>query len=126
MEFTTPPSYGSTTVNVGGITKDGEIIYAGATNTATHTESTQDPESEWPEPTSIRWLWEGKMSDGKDVHAEVDSPLGPRLDRIDVMAEVPGFVKAIAGSVAGTKPYIFQVRHPFAELNPTKYAGNHG
>lgn len=108
MEYTTPPSYGSTTVNVGGITKDGEIIYAGATNSATHTECSQDQESDWPEPKSIKWVWEGKTSDGKDVYAEVDGPLGERLDRIDVMAEVPGFVKAIAGSVAGTRPYIFQ------------------
>ena len=30
MEFTTPPSYGSTVVNVGGIAKDGEIVWAGA------------------------------------------------------------------------------------------------
>ena len=109
MEFTTPPSYGSTTVNVGCITKDDEIVYAGATNTATHTETLQDEESDWPEPTAIRWVWEGKAADGKDFHAEVDAPLGQRLDRIDVMAEVPGFFKAIAGSVAGTRPYIYQV-----------------
>ncbi|KAJ5893543.1 Survival factor 1 [Penicillium taxi] len=108
MEFTTPPSYGSTTVNVGGILKDGEIIYAGSTNTATHTASATDPESEWPEPTSIKWEWTGKTSDGQEVTAVVDGPLGKRLDRVDVMGEVPGFIKAIAGSVAGTRPYIFQ------------------
>jgi hypothetical protein len=109
MEFTTPPSYGSTRVNVGGIVKDGEIIYAGTTNTATHTETTQDETSDWPEPKSIKWVWEGKTKDGKTVTAEVDGALGPKLDRIDVMAEVPGFIKTIAGSVAGTRPYIFQV-----------------
>ncbi|GAB1214517.1 hypothetical protein ATERTT37_003681 [Aspergillus terreus] len=108
MEYTTPPSYGSTVVNVGGIVKDGEIVYAGSTNTATHTESAQDPESDWPEPKSIKWAWEGKTQDGKDVQAELHGPLGNRLDRIDVMAEVPGFIKTIAGSVAGTRPYIFQ------------------
>ncbi|KAG2416476.1 survival factor 1 [Aspergillus terreus] len=108
MEYTTPPSYGSTVVNVGGIVKDGEIVYAGSTNTATHTESAQDPESDWPEPKSIKWAWEGKTQDGKNVQAELHGPLGNRLDRIDVMAEVPGFIKTIAGSVAGTRPYIFQ------------------
>ncbi|KAL2829945.1 survival factor 1 [Aspergillus cavernicola] len=108
MEFTTPPSYGSTVVNVGGIVKDGEIIYAGTTNTATHTDTTQDETSDWPEPKSIKWVWEGKTKDGKPVTAEVDGALGPKLDRIDVMAEVPGFIKTIAGSVAGTRPYIFQ------------------
>ncbi|KAJ5587327.1 cell survival pathways protein [Penicillium hispanicum] len=108
MEYTTPPSYGSTKVNVGGILKDDEIIYAGVTNTATHTAFTQDPESDWPEPTSIKWEWTGKTADGQEVSAVVDGSLGKRQDRIDVMGEVPGFIKAIAGSVAGTRPYIFQ------------------
>jgi hypothetical protein len=108
MEYTTPPSYGSTVVNVGGIVKDDEIIYAGATNSATHTASAHDADSDWPAPTSIKWVWDGKSKDEKDVHAELEGPLGDRLDRIDVMAEVPGFVKTIAGSVAGTRPYIFQ------------------
>lgn len=109
MEFTTPPSYGSTKVNVGGILKDGEIVYAGAGNSITHTDSAQDPESEWPEPASIKWEWTGKSADGQEVSAVVDGPLGKRLDRVDVMGEVPGFIKTIAGSVAGTRPYIFQV-----------------
>jgi hypothetical protein len=109
MEFTTPPSYGSTKVNVGGVLKDGEIVYAGATNTVTHTASTQDPESDWPEPTSIKWEWTGKTADGQDFTAAVEGPLGKRQDRVDVMGEVPGFIKTIAGSVAGTRPYIFQV-----------------
>lgn len=109
MEYTTPPSYGSTKVNVGGIVKDGEIIYAGVDNAVTHTASEQDPESDWPQPTSIKWTWQGKTSDGQEVSAEVDGHLGQRLDRVDVMGEVPGFIKTIAGSVAGTRPYIFQV-----------------
>lgn len=109
MEYTTPPSYDSTVVNVGAILKDDEIIYAGITNSVTHTEAAQDAESDWPEPTSIKWAWDGHTSDMKEVHAEVDGPLGKRLDRVDVMAEVPGFIKTIAGSVAGTRPYIFQV-----------------
>lgn len=109
MEYTTPPSYGSTVVNVGGIVKDGEIVYAGATNSATHTESAQDSENDWPEPKSIKFVWDGKTKDVQDVHAELEGSLGKRLDRVDVMAEVPGFVKAIAGSVAGTRPYIYQV-----------------
>ncbi|KXG47434.1 uncharacterized protein PGRI_013040 [Penicillium griseofulvum] len=108
MEYTTPPSYGSTIVNVGGIVKDGEVIYAGTTNKVAHTETGQDEGSDWPAPKSIKWEWSGKTSDGKEVTAEVNGPLGPRLDRIDVMAEVPGFIKSIAGSVAGTRPYIFQ------------------
>jgi len=109
MEYTTPPSYGSTVVNVGAITNDGEIITAGSSNSATHTSVTQDEENEWPEPTAIKFLWNGKTKDGTSVEAVVEGPLDERLDKVDVMAEVPGFVKKIVAGAAGTKPYIYQV-----------------
>jgi hypothetical protein len=109
MEYTTPPSYGSTIVNVGGVARDGEIVYAGATNTATHLQVAQDSDNDWPEPKSIKFTWDGKTKDGKDFHAELSGELGKRLDRIDVMSEVPGFVKSFVGTVAGTRPYIYQV-----------------
>ena len=109
MEYTTPPSYGSTVVNVGGITKDGEIICAGSSNSAMHTEVKGDPENDWPEPSAVKFNWTGKTKDGKDVTAEVSGSLGERLDRVDIMAEVPGFVKNIIAAAAGTKPYIYQV-----------------
>ncbi|KAL8713077.1 MAG: hypothetical protein Q9220_002937 [cf. Caloplaca sp. 1 TL-2023] len=108
MEYITPPSYGSTVVNVGGIAKDGEIIFAGATNSAQHTEVKGDPDTKWPEPGAIRLHWNGKTQSGKVVNAELAGNLEPRLDRIDVMAKVPGFVKTLVGGVVGTMPYIYQ------------------
>lgn len=119
MEFTTPPSYGSTVVNVGAVVKDGEVIYGGANNTAQHLESVKDSENDWPEPTVIRFTWDGQTKESKPFHAEIEGPLGKRLDRIDVMSEVPGFIKSIAGSVAGTKPYIYQVSDKKAHGSPT-------
>jgi len=110
MEYTTPPSYGSTVVNVGGIAQEGEIICAGSTNSAQHTEVKGDPENNWPEPGAVRYLWSGKTKEGRSVSAELEGSLGKRLDKVDVMAKVPGFVKTIVGGVAGTKPYIYQVR----------------
>ncbi|KAI9842194.1 MAG: putative cell survival pathways protein [Sclerophora amabilis] len=108
MEYTTPPSYGSTVVNIGGIAKDGEIVTAGASSSATHTETKDDNTNEWPEPSAAQFLWGGKTKDGQAVNASIEGSLGPRLDKVDIMAEVPGFVKAIVGGVAGTKPYIYQ------------------
>lgn len=107
MEFTTPRSYGTTTVNVGGIVTDdtngeGKIISAGASGTIKHLESKMDTANDWPEPVSFRAEWEN----GKAV---AEGKYGERLDRIDVMAEVPGFVKTIVASAAGTKPFIYQV-----------------
>jgi hypothetical protein len=111
MQFTTPPSYGSTVVNVGVIAKDGEIIVGGCKSDATHLETKSDTENDWPEPTTIKYTWAGTAKDGKAVEAVIEGGLEERLDRIDVMAEVPGFVKKIVAGAAGTKPYIYQVSH---------------
>jgi biotin carboxyl carrier protein len=107
MEYTTPPSYGSTVVCVGAIVTDDKIIFAGTSNQAEHTAIQQDAANEWPEPTATAYQWKGKTSDGKEASAEMSGPLGERLDRVDVMAEVPGFIKTIVASAAGTKPYIY-------------------
>lgn len=109
MEFTTPPSYGATVVDVGGIAKDGEIITAGTSCGAKHLKTKQDSENDWPEPTEIRFTWTGTTKDGKAVEGSIEGSFGDRVDRIDVMAEVPGFVKKIVAGAAGTKPYIYQV-----------------
>ncbi|KAL2015493.1 hypothetical protein VTK56DRAFT_5365 [Thermocarpiscus australiensis] len=108
MQYTTPPSYGSTVVNAGGIAKDGEIIMAGCNNEVTHLQTKSDSENDWPEPTTIRFSWTGTTKEGKPVEAVVEGDLEEKLDRIDVMAEVPGFVKSIVAAAAGTKPYIYQ------------------
>ncbi|KAI9794413.1 MAG: putative cell survival pathways protein [Peltula sp. TS41687] len=113
MDYVTPPSYDSTVVNVGGLAQDDAIITAGPTNVAVHTEVRGDPENDWPEPADVRFEWRGKTKDGKqEVEARLEGSLGERLDRVDVMAEVPAFVKKIVGGVAGTKPYIYQYAVP--------------
>ncbi|KAI9679377.1 MAG: putative cell survival pathways protein [Caeruleum heppii] len=112
MEYTTPPSYGSTVVNVGGIVRDGEIVTAGASSSVEHTETKNDPETDWTPPSGVRFLWSGTNKEGKVVKASLEGSLGERLDRVDVMAEVPGFIKQIVGGVAGTKPYIYQYALP--------------
>jgi len=117
MEYTTPPSYGSTVVNVGGIVKEGEIIIAGSTNSAIHTSAKDDVENDWPEPSSVKFVWGGKTKDGKDVEAVMEGALDERLDKVDVMAEVPAFVKKIVAGAAGTKPYIYQVHEFFLTLD---------
>jgi hypothetical protein len=112
MQYTTPPSYGSTVVNVGVIAKDGEIIMGGCKNEATHLQVKSDSENDWPEPSTVKFTWAGTTKDGKLVEAVIEGALEDRLDRIDVMAEVPCFVKKIVAGTVGTKPYIYQVCHP--------------
>lgn len=110
MEYTTPPSYGSTVVSVGGLAKDGQLITAGVLHKAEHTKAKEDSENDWKEPEEVKYSWSGSTSDGKAVEARLEGSLEERLDRVDVMAEVPGFVKKIVAGAAGTKPYIYQVK----------------
>jgi hypothetical protein len=108
MEFTTPASYAHTTISLGGIAKDGEIVYAGST-TAKHTKTTSDDECNWPEPMAIALEWKGDGASGKPFDASITGDLPQRTDRVDVMSHIPGFVKSIVGGVVGTRPYIYQV-----------------
>jgi Svf1-like C-terminal lipocalin-like domain/Svf1-like N-terminal lipocalin domain len=120
MQYTTPPSYGSTVVNVGGIVKDDEIVFAGCSNEVTHIETKSDNDNDWPEPTTIKFAWSGTTKDGKAVEAVIEGALEDRIDRIDVMEEVPGFVKKIVAGAVGTKPYIYQVcRFPSHQISPS-------
>lgn len=80
-----------------------------------HVETKEDAETLWPEPTQASYAWAGKTEDGKEASALLEGSLGTRYDRVDVMAEVPGFVKTIVANAAGTKPYIYQY-HPTMTL----------
>lgn len=108
MEFTTPPSYGSGVVNVSGIVDDKSIILASASGESSFPTMKKDTEVDWDEPTSLKYIWRGKNSEGKDVTASLEAGTGPRLDRVDVLKEVPAFVKKIVGGAVGTRPYIYQ------------------
>lgn len=104
-EFTTPPSYGSTSVAVGAVATEGKIITGGAKCKPEHTAVKGDKEIGWPEPSAATFRWE---ANGGGASAEVSAQLGERIDRIDVLQEVPGFVKAIMAQAGGLKPYIYQ------------------
>ncbi|KAF8543071.1 oxidative stress survival, Svf1-like protein [Trichophaea hybrida] len=110
MEFTTPPSYGSQTVNVGGVFKDDALVLGTTAGTFQHTESALDPDTQWVEPTSIKVLWKGTSQDGKDTEASLEVKLGSRIDRVDIMAEVPAIIKRVIAGAVGTRPYIYQYR----------------
>lgn len=108
MEFTTPPSYGKTVVNVGCVAKEGSLLYAGCTNTIRHLAAVPDPATDWPEPKALLCEWKGKTKEGEPFEAEMTGDLGDRVDRVDVLAHVPTIIKNLIGGVVGTKPIIFQ------------------
>jgi len=110
MEFTTPPSYGSQVVNIGGIVKaDGTLLAAMIENAAIHKTVERDEETGWDAPTSLELSWMGLTKDGVDVTAITESELKNLVDIVDVLAEIPAVIKAFIAGIAGTKPFIYQV-----------------
>lgn len=104
MEFTTPRSYANTKVNISIVTSNDKILLTSVNNEVIH----EDPEVDevgWPVPKSITFNHD---SSDKSFHADVKGKLENLVERVDVMAEIPQFVKNIVSGVAGTKPYIYQ------------------
>ena len=108
MEFTTPESYGSVKVSVGGISEDGNVIAATVDNVAQHVTSRLDQDTQWEEPTEVEFIWNGVTKEKVPVKGTIHSKLSPRLERVDVLAEIPPWLKKIAHGVSGTKPFIYQ------------------
>lgn len=112
MEFTTPKSYASTTVNVGLIASDSAILHASIDNTVEHQKSEVD-EVGWPVPKSIEFKYLTPDEKEPVTVATVKGPLDVLVERVDVMAEIPQFIKSIVTGVVGTKPFIYQYSNKF-------------
>ncbi|KAK4508760.1 hypothetical protein PRZ48_002499 [Zasmidium cellare] len=116
MEFTTPSSYDSTVVSVGCVAVDGKLILANANSTATHVITKHDPDSDLPEPKAITYTWSDKSDDGLEISAEIRAAFPEqRMDRIDVMDEMPKLLRGIVVGATGVQPFIYQ-NGPWAKI----------
>ncbi|GME73848.1 unnamed protein product [[Candida] boidinii] len=120
MEFTTPKSYHYTKVSVGMVVNaKGEVISASMNddNKTIHLDSEID-EIGWPIPHKIEFILNGENSKNEKISTKCYGDLIKLSERVDVMAEIPQFVKNIVSGVAGTKPYIYQFSNEFnLEIN---------
>lgn len=103
MEFTTPALYANTKVNIGILTSNDKIIRATVDNVVVHSDAEVD-EVGWLVPKLIEFDFVEKG----ERYAVVKGPQKQLIERVDVMAEIPQFVKNIVSGVAGTKPFIYQ------------------
>lgn len=110
MEFTTPPSYGTTKVNVAILTSKDKIIATSVDNNVEHLDAEVDDVG-WPVPKAIAFNFTSGTND--KVIAKVGGKLTQLVERVDVMAEIPQIVKNIISGVAGAKPYIYQYCNTF-------------
>ncbi|RCK60435.1 Survival factor 1 [Candida viswanathii] len=111
MEFTTPMSYGTTKVNIGIVVKDDKVVIGTIDNQVTHLDSEVD-EVGWPVPKKLVFEYIETEKD-EAASAKVTGDLKNLIERVDVMAEIPQFVKNIVSGVAGAKPYIYQFSNGF-------------
>ncbi|ODQ68326.1 survival factor 1 [Nadsonia fulvescens var. elongata DSM 6958] len=120
MEFTTPPSYGETTVCVAAVTSKDKLIFTSVDNKVEHLKTELD-DVNWPAPKKIRFslcgpkidaVVDGDIKPEDKVEAVIEGDLNWLVERVDVMSEIPAFAKRIASSVSGTKPYIYQYCNP--------------
>lgn len=108
MEFTTPKSYASTKVNVAILTSKDLIIATSIDNDVVHENGKVD-EVGWTVPSAITFNFKDEKN---EPVALVCGELKQLVERVDVMAEIPQFVKNIVSGVAGAKPYIYQFCNP--------------
>ncbi|GEQ72197.1 hypothetical protein JCM33374_g5883 [Metschnikowia sp. JCM 33374] len=92
-------------VNVAIVTSKDSIIATSIDNEIVHENAAVD-EVGWTVPKSITFNFTEGTSE-KPV-ATVHGDLKQLVERVDVMAEIPQFVKNIVSGVSGAKPYIYQ------------------
>ncbi|KAH3685453.1 hypothetical protein WICPIJ_003568 [Wickerhamomyces pijperi] len=112
MEFTTPKSYASTTVSVAFVSSDEGIIATSVKNDCKHLNTKPDGEVGWDVPQALEFDLHGVNTSNEPVEAKITGDL-ILVERVDVMAEIPQFVKNIVSGVAGTKPYVYQFWNDF-------------
>lgn len=87
----------------------------------THLQPEHDPDTGYNKPNEILFEWKGTSlipGASGDITAHETVSLGtvakPKglMEKVDVLAEIPYVVKMAVSYVAGTKPYIYQVRLP--------------
>ncbi|QPG73738.1 hypothetical protein FOA43_001051 [Brettanomyces nanus] len=109
MEFTTPPSYNRTTVSTAMIVdKEGKVVLCSLDNKTEHLDTFKDEYCGWMVPRKVSYTLKGVDEDGVETVAVISADLKRMSERVDVMSEIPQFVKNIVSAAAGTKPFIYQ------------------
>lgn len=134
------PGSGGVKVNIGSLVLGGKLATvtaetkwpdeaqpdeADVMSRATHLGSVKDADTGYEAPSAITYRWAGpSLVEGKQggidaiVKVDVGSLAAPKglIEKVDVLAEIPYVVKTVVNYVAGTKPYIYQVRLQLSDI----------
>jgi hypothetical protein len=125
---------GGVTVNIGSLVLGGKLACvtaetkwpdekqredAAVISRATHVNPMMDAETGYKQPTGATFRWTGPSlldNEKRRIEAKLAVELGNTahpiglIEKVDVLAEIPYVVKMAVNYVAGTKPYIYQVK----------------
>ncbi|KAI8096807.1 oxidative stress survival, Svf1-like protein [Halteromyces radiatus] len=115
MQFQTTKQYGSVNINQGSLVLHDKLICVSVDNHVELLDLQKDEETEYDIPQRIKLTWKGKTikEDGKeeeepkDVQVEMIVTVKNLVDKIDVLAEIPWFLKKLVQTFV-VKPYIYQ------------------
>ncbi|GES74237.1 oxidative stress survival, Svf1-like protein [Rhizophagus clarus] len=107
-EFETTPHYGSKKINQGSLVVNNKLVGVSVKNMAQFLETSLDPETKYDVPTKIKYTWEGRILEtNEEFSAFLELKLDVLMDKIDVLNEVPYFLKKIVQAFVA-KPYVYQ------------------
>ena len=114
MQFQTTKQYGAININQGSIVLNGKLISVSVENHVELLDLAKDEETEYDIPQKIKLTWKGKTikeegdeEPAKDVHVEMMVTVKNLVDKIDVLNEIPWFLKKLVQTFV-VKPYIYQ------------------
>ncbi|KAI8341088.1 oxidative stress survival, Svf1-like protein [Chlamydoabsidia padenii] len=113
MQFQTTKQYGAVNINQGSLVLHDKLICVSIDNHVELLDLEKDEDTEYDIPRRIKLTWKGKTikeegaEDVKDVSVEMIVTIKNLVDKIDVLAEIPWFLKKLVQTFV-VKPYIYQ------------------
>ncbi|KAI8391059.1 oxidative stress survival, Svf1-like protein [Radiomyces spectabilis] len=114
MQFQTTKQYGAVNINQGSLVLNGKLICVSVDNHVELLDLQKDTDTDYDIPQRIKLTWKGKTiaeegntEDTKDVQVTMVVTVKNLIDKIDVLAEIPWFLKKLVQTFV-VKPYIYQ------------------
>lgn len=131
MEFTTTAQHKHAKVNAGSIVVNGELVAVTMGgppqvtdgNKAEHQDLALDKDTGYNAPKTVSFEWSGPAiaDPSKTVKANIKLDATQGLaEKVDVLAEIPYFIKKVVNVVSGAKPYVYQVGLFTRSLSPSR------
>jgi hypothetical protein len=107
IQVSTPATYGSTIVNLGGVYGDGRLLALCREGKITSSSPNLEPHSGYYIPRHVRFEWRGVTIDNDPFYANCSVTPGILCERINLLDQLPFVMRKIVETFV-TKPYVYQ------------------